>query len=255
MENQPTEVTSELKEAPKKVTWEDVKNSGSPEATDNTSTAAKDTVVTPEVKPEVKTEAKNEAPVETKVDYAKELEEYKTRLAKANENTKFAREEIKRLKSKDGDEDLNDPISEETSSSDVERLIEEKIASKLSQFQIQQKAEVLDNELQKLTNDPHEKELIKTVLENEVKLQGNSKEDIARAVKKAYLLANADRIESLAEIKAKEKIQKDTAEQKAMRSASSTGGEGREAPEGTFNYSSEEQKWLSRVGKMKADGD
>ena len=267
------------------VNWEDVKavHNVPPEG-EATSAPPEKKAEAPkaeEPKPEAKTDKKEEAKVEEPkpedkkpdpqtppVDYEKQLAEYKKRAeeAEAKANREKAIREGEREKAKQlarklkknepdglGEPDGDDPILPEQ----VETIAEKKAREQIDSFKQEQANEIITEELQALSDNPTERELIKVIYETELNPNGRTtRAAIRQGLENARFLANRERYAFEAEQRAKEKIRKDDAQKAAMQSVGGSGGsQGRPEPSTTPAYSPQEMKLLRLVGKDKADGD
>lgn len=202
------------------------------------------------------------------VDYDKQLAEYKKRAEEAEakaarekqiregerEKAKQLARKLKKDEPGDGEPEGDDPIQPEQ----VETIAEKKAREQIEYFKKEQADEILVEELQTLSDNPTERELIKVIYETELNPNGRTtRAAIRQGLENAKFLANRERYAFEAEQRAKEKIQKDQA-QKAAMAASSGGGagsQGRPEPGTTPQYSPQEMRLLKMVGKDKADGD
>ena len=240
----------------KNVSWEDVKKSGqkaespkAPEATNTSTEAPKEAEKKEEAPQEPKPESKAD-----ELDYKAELDRYKEKLEREKRTREYERGERKRLE-KRVDELETTPKTGETISEETPS-VEEIVERKLETIRRDERADVIEDEIASLTDNPYEQELVRSVYENEVRPSGWSRKAIKEDLVKALLWANRSKLEETALKNAKRKIAKDQATTKAVEaSASTTGSVGREPPQSTPSYSQQEQRWLSRVGKTKVDGE
>lgn len=202
------------------------------------------------------------------VDYEKQLADYKARAekaeAKANREKEIregerekAKQLAKKLKKNEpdglGEPDGDDPILPEQ----VETIAEKKAREQIDSFKQEQADEIITEELQALSDNPTERELIKVIYETELNPNGRTtRAAIRQGLENARFLANRERYAFEAEQRAREKIRKDDAQKAAMQSVGGSGGsQGRPEPAATPAYSPQEMKLLKLVGKDKADGD
>lgn len=231
-------------------TWEEVKAASKPASAQEATPASTKEPEPQEQESEApKTQIKSEEKEETpKVDYAVELEKYKTRLS---ETEKVAEKRLKALerisKAKESKEDDDDETEPANIAGDLEEIIERKTIERLEKFQREQASDVIDDVLSDLSDDENERSLVKAMYENgEVKPSGYTRKAIEADLRKAFLLANAPRLESIALEKAQTKIRKAAAEEKAILQSSSVGAAGREPPQTNANppLNEKEQAWM-----------
>ncbi len=266
----------------KSVNWEDVKAAhdvppGEGEAPsappENKAEAPKAEEPKPEQKKE-ETKVEEPKPEEKKsdsqtppVDYEKQLADYKKRAEDAEEKARREktiregeREKAKQLAQRlkknepgDGEPDGDEKIPMDQ----IETIAETKAREQIESLKQEQAAEILDEELQALSDNPTERELIKVIYQTELNPNGrNTRAAIRAGLDNAKFLANRERYAFEAEQRAKEKIQKDQAQKAAMSSVGGAGGsQGRPEPAGGTTYSPQEMRLLKMVGKDKADGD
>lgn len=224
------------------VSWEDVKKTA--------------TATSTEAKPaeEVKTEQPSQdVPVETKpeatIDYEAELAKYKAKAEREESVRKFERAERKRL-----EKELETRSTEENVEVEPQADLDTLVERKLETIRRQEREDVIDDILSDLSDNQHERDLIKAVYENRLRPTGWSKKAIREDLEEARIIANRSRLETLALQKAKEKVRSDIAKEKAMTDSASTGSSiGRQPPESQPSFNQNEMKWLSRVGKTKID--
>lgn len=230
--------------------WEEAKAASKPASAQEATPASTEEVkeVVEAVAEEPKVENK---PEEKAIDYASELEKYK---AKLSETEKVAEKRLKALerisKAKEVTVDEEDPAA---NTSDMDAIIEQKTSERLDRFQREQAAEVIDDILDGFSDDANEKSLVKALYENgEVKPTGYTRKAIEADLKKAFLLANAPRLESIALEKAQAKIRKANAEEHAITQASSaSGATGREPPQTSSQppLNDKEQAWMDYLAE------
>jgi len=231
-------------------TWEQAQSAAKASKADEATPASTETVpdVT-ETKTEVPETVKDESPA---VDYAAELAKYKDKLSEAE---KIAEKRLKALerisKAKDAAPEVADEPTEK--SDDFEAIIERKTTERLERFQREQAADVIDDILDSFSDDANEKSLVKTLYENgEVKPSGYTRKAIEADIKKAFLLANAPRLESIALEKAQIRLKKQEAEKKAiLQASSSSGATGREPPQTSTTpaLNDKEQQWMDYLAE------
>lgn len=224
-----------------KTSWEDVKNS----------TTSKETSATSEPTAEVsKEETKPEVTPNANIDYEAELAKYKAKAEREEATRKYERAERKRLEKELEAKSSEETVEVETETPDLDAIVERKLDS----IRRAERQDFIDEKLEELSDNPTERELVKQIYEQRLKPTGFSKKAIGQDLEEAFLIANRTRLETIAFQKAKEKVRSGMAQEKAMLNQASTGGSvGREPPEATPNYNSTEMKWLSRVGKSKAE--
>lgn len=197
-----------------------------------------------ETKPETKPEAPAKEPEKDApdVDYKAELDKYKERYEKSQK----ALERVQ--KGKYGKEAEDDGQAEQP---DVESLIDRKADEKITELRREMSVGMVEDALSTLTDDKDERELIRFIYEHELNPSGFRKADVERDMKRAFLLANADRFEAEAVKKATAKVRKDDAETKAVLEASKGAGVsvGREPPmpQETESLSDKDRKWLDAL--------
>lgn len=222
-----------------KVSWEDVKKN---------STASEE-----KPKEEVKVEAETPKPElksEAVIDYEAELAKYKAKAEREEATRKYERAERKRLEKEL--ESKTEEFVEVDKQVDLDTIVERKLET----IRKQEREDVIDDLLLELSDNPHERELVRTVYQERIRPTGYSKMSIKNDLEEAMLIANRSRLESIAFQKAKEKVRTSMAQEKAMLNSASTGGSvGRDQPEATPSYNSNEMRWLGRVGKSKVDGE
>jgi len=230
-------------------TWEEAKAASKPASAQEATPASTEEVkeVVEAVTEEPKVENK---PEEKAIDYASELERYK---AKLSETEKVAEKRLKALEriSKAKEVTVDDEPAADTS--DMDAIIEQETSERLDRFQREQAAEVIDDILDGFSDDANEKSLVKALYENgEVKPSGYTRKAIEADLKKAFLLANAPRLEAIALEKAQAKVRKANAEEHAITQASSaSGATGREPPQTSSQppLNEKEQAWMDYLAE------
>jgi membrane-associated HD superfamily phosphohydrolase len=139
---------------------------------------------------EVKEKSEDESK-ESEIDYAAELE--KERKLRENEVTarKKAEDKIVQLKrdsKKSEEQDDDDPYG-------LNELVDERIAATVGNIKQQIVGDVIEEELDKISSNASEKELIKFHYDNTIRQSGSSRSNIIADLDKAKLLANHKRIE------------------------------------------------------------
>ena len=128
------------------------------------------------------------------IDYKAELEKAKAILEKKEKQLGQAEHKIVELKKQKKEEfDEFDEFDEEEveyKSPDVKEVIREELIS----FKREMSSERIDETISELTDNPDEVALIKHHYENSIKPTGFDKESIAIDIKKAYTLANAQKV-------------------------------------------------------------
>lgn len=230
--------------------WESMKASAVktdvPEAKPTESPAA----ATEEVKAESTTPemVEPEAKTEPTIDYAAKLEEYKSKLEKAEKLGEKRLKALERISKSKGESEPEEALEEEEPQADIDSLIEKKTSERLNKLRVEESSEVIDEILNELSDNEQERALVKEVYGHEVVTSGFSRAAITKDLKKAFLLANAERFEAIAFEKAKAKVRKDNAQDKAASvSAAGATTPGREPPkvEEPTLYTDRDQKWLS----------
>lgn len=233
-------------------TWEEAKAASKPAIAKEAPPASTEEVST-DVKAsepeEPKAQNKPEEKAEAKLDYQAELERYKQRLEETERVSEKRLKALERIsKAKESKPEESDEDTSESVADGLEQIIERKTIERLEKFQREQASDVIDDVLGDLSDDENEKALVKALYENgEVKATGYTRKAIEADLKKAFLLANAPRLESIALEKAQAKVRKSTAEEKAiLQSSSASGAIGREPPQVSTNpaLNEKEQKWM-----------
>lgn len=217
---------------------------------------------------EPKPEEKKPDPQSPPADYEAQLATYKKRAEEAEakalrektirEGERDKNRQLARKLKKDEPDGLGEPDGNDTIPTDqVEAVASQKAREQIESFKQEQADEILAEELQALSDNPTERELIKVIYETELNPTGRiSRAAIRAGLDNAKFLANRERYDFEAEKRAKERIQKDSAQKAAMSSVGGSGGsQGRPEPAGATQYSPQELKLLKIVGKDKADGD
>lgn len=127
------------------------------------------------------------------IDYKAELEKAKAILEKKEKQLGQAEHKIVELKKQKKEEfDEFDEFDEEEKDNrpDVKEVIREELVA----FKREMSSERIDETILKLTDNPDEIALIKHHYENSIKPTGFDKESIAIDIKKAYTLANAQKV-------------------------------------------------------------
>lgn len=222
----------------------------------------------PKAPPAEKTDAKSKtAPDEIEIDYKAELEKAKSALEREKQVREWERAErhkvqeaLRRITSPQPASSKETPQSVQATPVKGDDLSEADLVSLVDQrFEALKRSQVSDfiqDLLPDLSDDQSEQELIRHIYENEIRPSGYSRKSVEADLRKAYLIANAKRLEEIAFRKAKAKVRAEVAQEKALSGSASRGVVGREPPAPAApNYSEFEKKLLSRVGKQKADGD
>jgi len=180
-----------------------------------------------------------------KVDYkseldrvSKELEQARFLLQKKNQDDKKKREEEEEAAKKSTDKDYED--DSKPNSDDVDKKLEE--------FKLSQMQDVISTELESLSDNSDERELIEFYFKNGIKRSGDTREAIKADLATARFLANRKRFEKLdSEMNAKEK----------SNPSAGTGSGGHDiqgdAPKNTPNVSDADAQLLKRYGLKPED--
>lgn len=230
-------------------TWEEAKSAAKVVPAEESGTA---------VKPAQQTESSQEKePAEKEVDYKAELEKYKIQAEKAQKIADKHLEAIKRLQKSKERPSEEEPEGESNvdESTDIEALIEEKTTERLNAFQREQTNEVIDETLNDLTDNEDERALIRAIYESEIKPTGFKRSNIVTDLKKAFLIANAERFEAMASKKAEAKIKKNLAEEKASQmSQAGAVTVGKQPPQVDTDpvYNEKEQSWMNYLKDKQA---
>jgi len=162
----------------------------------------------------------NEQAPASEIDYKAEAEAYKAKLEHANQIAEKRLEAIKRLQSSKY-ERAEDEDEEDTD--DPRQVVRKELESwKRSQLQ-----DSIESELEAMTDDPHERELVKLVYENEIKQTGFTKRAIQSDLKKALAIANLPKLEAQMRNRIKAEVAKSSAQDATMSTGAVSGGSGR----------------------------
>lgn len=135
-------------------------------------------------------EESNDESKESEIDYAAELE--KERKLREGESVarKKAEDKIVQMKreKKTADENDDDPYG-------LNELVDERVSATVGAIRSQIVGDVIDDELDRLSSNTNERELIKFHYENTIKQSGSSRRNIVADLEKAKLLANHKRME------------------------------------------------------------
>ena len=166
------------------------------------------------------------------VDYKSEAEKYR----------KIAEERLGALKrmqeARSRKEETPDEPEEDDST--VLKLVDER----LNRFQTQA---VLEDELARITDNPDERELVRLVYENDLKISGASRDDVKSALRKALAIANLPKLEAQLREKTAKEVKKSIAEDKSMSEGSMSGGAGRQPPKSETKVSPGQSKFMDFV--------
>lgn len=163
------------------------------------------------------TDTSNEA-TPSSIDYKAEAEAYKAKLEREKQIADERLEAIKRLQ-----QSKYERKDDEDEDEDPRHVVRKELESwKRSQLQ-----DVLDAELESISDDPHERELVKLVYENEIKQTGLSKKAIQSDLKKALAIANLPKLEAQMRGRIKAEVTKSSAQDTAMSAGAVSGGSGR----------------------------
>jgi hypothetical protein len=224
----------------KSPSWEEAKAGA--QLVEKTETPAEEKPIEP-AEPAEKPVAE-EPPKKEEKDYEAELDRYKKKLAQQIR----ANERLQKAKYPEAE-----PEGGASAPEDIEALVDQKAQEKVEALRRDLAVEAIENILDKLTDNAHERELIKTVYEHEVKPSGWTKAELEADLKKAYLIANADRFEAEVTKKAQSQVRKSMAEEKAVlnasKGASVAGGVGREPPQADpmESLNEREKAWLGKL--------
>lgn len=166
------------------------------------------------------------------VDYKSEAEKYR----------KIADERLGALKRmQEARTRKEEPVPEpEDDDSTVLKLVDER----LNRFQSQN---VLEDELAKITDNPDERELVRLVYENDLKISGASRDDVKSALRKALAIANLPKLEAQLREKTAKEVKQSIAEDKSMSEGSMSGGAGRQPPKAEQKLSAGQTKFMDFV--------
>lgn len=198
-----------------------------------------------------------EAPASTEpkaveVDYKAELERYRERAEREKRLRIYERTQNReRRRVEASTEEVPEPTEPIAN-------VDELLDSRLERLEKSRVRDEIDDILSEMSEDSYERELVREVYDTEIRPTGYSRKAIREDLKKAYIIANQAKIESFLEQAKSGRRSQAKAQTEAMQKATGGRGEGRAEPvaDGALaGYTQEEQKWLSRVGKSKADGD
>ena len=135
-------------------------------------------------------EESNDESKESEIDYAAELE--KERKLREGESVarKKAEDKIVQMKreKKTADENDDDPYG-------LNELVDERVSATVGAIRSQILGDVIEDELDRLSSNSNERELIKFHYENTIRQSGSSRRNIVADLEKAKLLANHKRME------------------------------------------------------------
>lgn len=166
------------------------------------------------------------------VDYKSEAEKYR----------KIADERLGALKrmqeARSRKEETPDELEEDDNA--VLKLVDERLNSFQSQA-------VLEDELARITDNPDERELVRLVYENDLKVSGASRDEVKTALRKALAIANLPKLEAQLREKTAKEVKKSIAEDKSMSEGSAAGGSGRLPPKGDQKVTPGQSKFMDFV--------
>lgn len=132
------------------------------------------------------------------------------------------------------------PLEPEEGDSTVLKLVKEE----LDRFQSKT---VLEDELVRITDNPDERELVRLVYENDLKISGASRDDVKSALRKALAIANLPKLEAQLREKTAKEVKKSIAEDKSMSEGSMSGGAGRQPPKSETKVAPGQSKFMDFV--------
>jgi hypothetical protein len=175
---------------------------------------------------------------EPKIDYKAELGRMKSRYDKLQEATG----RIQRGKYGKGEAESTE------GEQSIEDLVTQKTEEKINEFRRESSQSTVEEIISSLTGDKDEQELIRFIYDKELHPTGYDRSEIEHDLKRAFLLANADRFEAEASRKAEATIRQNMAQEKAVLDASKGANieVGREppVPQEQEPMSDKDRKWL-----------
>ncbi len=141
-----------------------------------------------EVKKDDSTASESQDAEESEIDYKAELERIKALVEVKDNRLNKAEHKIVELKKELGESDEDDTSDDDPYGvQDIVKREVERITSSLKQEML---GDVVEEELNRLSDSPDEKELIKYHYNNRIKSSGVSRKAIQEDLRSAYLLAN-----------------------------------------------------------------
>lgn len=179
---------------------------------------------------------------EVVIDYEAELSKLEESRLRAQETAKYERE--RRKKAEEGKENDNENKDDEKS------YIEERVQAILRD----QRQDIIDEQLEKLSEDKSERKLIEHIYDNRLnpKAFGFTRKGIAEALESAQILANLPRFKAQLINKAKQEAKKELKQeidQKNMSAGDST----RREPKGSAQNLNAQERALLSFAKREAD--
>lgn len=178
------------------------------------------------------TEVTEVTPESPAVDYKSEAEKYR----KIAEDRLGALKRMQEARTRKEET----PSEPEEDDNDVLKLVDER----LNRFQSQA---VLDDELAKITDNPDERELVRLVYENDLKVSGATRDDVKSALRKALAIANLPKLEAQLREKTAKEVKQSIAEDKSMSAGAVSGGSGRQPPKAEQKVSPGQSKFMDFV--------
>lgn len=165
---------------------------------------------------------------EPEVDYKTKLEDYK-RLA---EKRQEAIERLSKAQARKTPPATDPEPPEEQDADQLDSVIEQKLSARQEAWKREQMADVIDDELSRLSPNAYERELIKLTYENELKPSGFSRTSIQGDLEKAFLIVNRERYQDEISKRTAQKMRRDAAEMQAAKASSAgAGAVGRDMPQ------------------------
>lgn len=139
------------------------------------------------------------------------------------------------------------PDEPEEDDSTVLKLVDER----LNHFQTQA---VLEDELARITDNPDERELVRLVYENDLKVSGATRDDVKSALRKALAIANLPKLEAQLREKGAKEVKASIAQDRTMSEGSMSGGTGRQPPKSETKVPPGQSKFMDFVeGRVNAN--
>jgi len=183
-----------------------------------------------------------ESTTEPKVEESTPSVDYKSEAEKYRKQAEEYRGALKRIQeSKSRKEEPRE--QEEEESNDLLSLVDER----LNRFQSQA---AFEQELEKLTDNADERELVKLVYENDLKVKNASRDEIREALKKAQAIANLPRLESVLREKVTKEVKASVAQDRTMSEGAMTGGSGRQPPKAEEQLTPGQSKFMAFVDSV-----
>lgn len=213
-------------------------------------------VKTEEVSSEEKAQEKvSQESSETTIDYEALLKQEREKVERAKNIAHFEREKRKQLQKV-----LHSKVTEEETDGvpetevDLKSVARAEVETVLEAWKREEKSETISELLDEISDNEHEKELIKLKYENELKPTGFSRSAIKNDLFNAKLIVNRPHLESQLLEKAKAQAKKSIAEKSSLlQSASKSGGVGRQPPQSDEPSMSAKEKELLSWAKKAAD--